>query len=142
MSARIAEMTVGVSTLLDKLNIGAEQLNAVLTSKNLAYIDNILSNSSQLTGKLVDLSERFDKATAELNKMLKNANMVITDNQQDIRSSVFALRSSLEVVSSNIRSIVYKMETTSRNMNEFNREIRENPGLLLGGKPPADTGVR
>ncbi|MCK4951558.1 MAG: MCE family protein [Gammaproteobacteria bacterium] len=142
LSERIPEMTANINALLDKLNNGATHLSAILNSKNTSYIDSILSNSNQFTKKFVALSERFDESTVELDKILKNANMVVTDNQQDIRSSVFALRTSLEVVSSNIRSIVYNMEATSRNMNEFSRGIRENPGLLLGGKPPVDKGVQ
>jgi len=39
-------------------------------------------------------------------------------------------------VSRNIDSITYNLEGTSRNMSEFSREIRENPGLLLGGNKP------
>lgn len=142
LSERIPEMTANINELLAKLNNGATHLSAILNSKNSRYVDTILSNSSQFTGKFVELSERFDESAAELDKILENASMVVTDNQQDIRSSVFALRTSLEVVSSNIRSIVYNMEATSRNMNEFSRGIRENPGLLLGGKPPVDKGAQ
>lgn len=142
LSARIPEMTANINALIGKLDNGAMHLGEILNSKNSGYVDTILSNSSQFTGKFVALSERLDESTVELDKILKNASMVVTDNQQDIRSSVFALRNSLEVVSNNIRSIVYNMEVTSRNMNEFSRGIRENPGLLLGGKPPVDKGVQ
>ncbi len=32
-------------------------------------------------------------------------------------------------------SIVHNLEGTTRNMNEFSRLIRQNPGLLLDGTP-------
>ena len=48
------------------------------------------------------------------------------------------LRESIGVISYNIQSIMYNMETTTRNMNEFSRQLRDNPGVILSGKPPAD----
>jgi hypothetical protein len=30
------------------------------------------------------------------------------------------------------------LDATSQNMNEFSRELRNNPGVVLGSKPPAD----
>jgi phospholipid/cholesterol/gamma-HCH transport system substrate-binding protein len=34
------------------------------------------------------------------------------------------------------------LEGAARNMFEFSRQIRQNPGLLLGGKPPTDEAPR
>jgi phospholipid/cholesterol/gamma-HCH transport system substrate-binding protein len=142
LSTRIPEMTANVNELLDKLNHGATQLNSILNTKNTDYINNIFENTNQFTDKLKGISARFEDSQEFLDKILENTNLVVTDNQEDIRSSVIALRTSLEEVSKNIRSIVYNMETTSRNVNEFSRTIRENPGVLLGGKPPVDKGAQ
>lgn len=142
LSARIPEMTAHVNDLLNKLSYGAAQLNSILNTKNTNYINNIFKDTHQFTSKLNGLSDRFEDSQVLLDKILENTNSVVTDNEKDIRNSIISLRTSLEEVSRNIRSIVYNMETTSRNMNEFSRTIRENPGVLLGGKPPVDKGVQ
>jgi phospholipid/cholesterol/gamma-HCH transport system substrate-binding protein len=138
LSTKIPEMTTNINELLNKLSDGANQLNSILNTKNTKYINNIFRDANQFTAKLAGISERFEDSQATLDKILKNTSLVVTDNQNDIRNSIIALHGALEMVSKNIRSIVYNMESTSRNMSEFSREIRENPGLLLGGKPPAD----
>lgn len=142
LGAKIPEMTTNVNELLKKLNNGAMQLNSILNTKNTGYLNNIFRDASQFTDKLAGISERFENSQAALDKILENTSLVITDNQNDIRNSIIALHGALELVSKNIRSIVYNMESTSRNMSEFSREIRENPGLLLGGKPPADKAMQ
>ena len=138
LSVKIPEMTANVNELVNKLSSGATQLNSILNTKNTNYINNIFRDTNQFTTKLTDISARFEGSQVTLDKILNDANLVVTDNQNDIRNSIIALHQSLEMVSKNISSIVYNMESTSRNMSEFSREIRENPGLLLGGKPPAD----
>jgi phospholipid/cholesterol/gamma-HCH transport system substrate-binding protein len=40
-------------------------------------------------------------------------------------------------VARNIDSVTYNLESTSRNFNEFSRQLRENPGVLIGGTKPA-----
>jgi phospholipid/cholesterol/gamma-HCH transport system substrate-binding protein len=48
------------------------------------------------------------------------------------------MRFVMETLSRHIDTIAQNMEGTSRNMYEFSRHIRQNPGLLLGGTPPAE----
>ena len=53
------------------------------------------------------------------------------------------LRYSLQAVARNIDSVTYNLEGTARNMNEFSREIRQDPAVLLGGgRPREETGPR
>ena len=53
-------------------------------------------------------------------------------------ASVVDLRYTLSTVAQRIDAMTYNMEGASRNMYEFSRQIRLNPGLLLGGTPPTD----
>ena len=55
---------------------------------------------------------------------------------------MIALRYTLEELSASAEGILQNLESTSRNMNEFSRQLRRNPGLLLSGKPAAEVGVR
>jgi phospholipid/cholesterol/gamma-HCH transport system substrate-binding protein len=63
---------------------------------------------------------------------------VVEDNQTDIRRSVANLRYITESVARDIDSINQNLDGTARNMFEFSRQIRQNPGLLLGGSRPRD----
>ena len=73
-----------------------------------------------------------------MDKLLLEANGMLTDNRPEVRASARDLRASLQAVSERIDTIMEQMESTSRNMQEFSREIRTNPGRLLSDSPPAD----
>ena len=48
------------------------------------------------------------------------------------------LRYLTDSVSRHIDAINRNLEGAARNLYEFSRQIRQNPGLLLGGTPPRD----
>ena len=51
------------------------------------------------------------------------------------------MRYTMETIAERIDSVTYNLEGTSRNLYEFSRQIRINPGLLLGGTEPAEATV-
>ena len=73
-----------------------------------------------------------------MEKLLKTTNSLVTDNNKDLRQAVLDLRNSMDVVATNINSIVEHIDSTARNMSEFSRQLRNNPGVLLNSKPPKD----
>jgi phospholipid/cholesterol/gamma-HCH transport system substrate-binding protein len=46
----------------------------------------------------------------------------------------------MAAISRRIDSITGDLESTTRNMNEFSRQIRENPGVLVRGRETSDAG--
>ena len=62
----------------------------------------------------------------------------VVDNKGNIDKSMVDLRYVADSVARHIDSLNQNMEATARNMYEFSRQIRQNPGLLLGGTPPRD----
>ena len=58
-----------------------------------------------------------------------------------LHTAIAELNYSLEAVSRNIDAILANIESATRNASEFSRQIRENPGRLLGGAAPRDSGV-
>ena len=50
------------------------------------------------------------------------------------------LRHTLAAISRRIDSITSDLETTTRNVSEFSRQIRENPGVLVRGRETDDDG--
>lgn len=127
-----------VSALLKKLNKSADQISAILSDKNRMYIENMFKNADEATSHLVKLSKGFDRVNVQLDKVISKSMSIVDDNDQDIRHSVLALRKTMDVVSENIHSVLYNLDASSRNMNEFSRQIRDNPSAILGSKPPVD----
>lgn len=130
ISSSITDLTAGMQTNVD-------QLHKVLSDGNVKAIDHILVN-------LDTASQSADKTLAELNALSIEVNGVaqsiqamINRNSKNVDKSTADLEYILRAVSQNIDAITNNLEGTTRNMNEFSRLIRQNPGLLLGGGSPA-----
>lgn len=118
-------------TLLKRLDNSAANLEGILSENNAKNITNTINSMSSL-------SQRLDSTLSDVEHMVKSSSALVNDNRTEIQRSIRHLSASLEVVSQHIDTITYNLEGTSRNMNEFSRQIRENPGLLLGSTPPKD----
>jgi phospholipid/cholesterol/gamma-HCH transport system substrate-binding protein len=138
LARRIPEITANANKLLGSLNQGASSLNSILGKKNRGNIAATLSNFHKVSTQMLKATSQIDVIRKRLDRLLKNANHLVKDNRPDLRRSIIALRNTMESVSNNINVIVYNLEKASRNINEFSRQLRDNPGVLLSGKPPKD----
>jgi phospholipid/cholesterol/gamma-HCH transport system substrate-binding protein len=141
LDTSIPQITQNINRLLAGFQQSADRLAKLLGNQNQAHIANLLQNFETMTTNLVNLSSGFDKVTGQLNNLLQNSNSILAGNNENIRHTVVELRNSMDTISQSINGIVYNLEMTSRNMNEFSRRIREHPGILLRGQPPEDKGV-
>ena len=78
----------------------------------------------------------------DAHQLIQQLDGLLTESRPDLQQAVSDLRHVLEQVSRYSDVILQNLDSTSRNMNEFSRQIRENPGRLLGGAVPQDVGVR
>jgi len=59
----------------------------------------------------------------------------------DMSKTLSETRYIVESVSRHIDAINQNMDGAARNMYEFTRQIRQNPGLLLGSQAPEDKSI-
>jgi len=142
LSNEVGDLITGisgnVSVLLTKLNKSADQISKILSDENRMHVDKMFKNTAEATTHLVKLSKGFDRVNTQLDMVLTKSLSIVGDNDQDIRYSVIELRKTMDTVSENMHSILYNLDASSRNMNEFTRQIRDNPSAILGSKPPVD----
>ena len=125
-------------TVLNKFQNNSEQLTILLGGKNQQHIENLFENADQASRKLLSLAKGFEATSDELTVLLQQSASMMSDNNQDIRHAVVDLRMTMSTVSRSINSIVDNLDSSSRNMNEFSRRIRENPSAIINSKPPED----
>lgn len=99
----------------------------VVNDANAALMSQSVGDIAELTAGLKDSRHRLDT-------MLGSLDGVVTGNRDEMAAAVKDLRYSLQAVSRNIDSITYNLESTTRNFHEFSRQLRDNPGLLIGGR--------
>ena len=129
----LPEIMGKLDNLLLQLNSSANALNEIMNSSNKDKVISIINNTEDASRNFSILSDRINNAVSSMNKVIKNTDDLVNTSKPDLRIAIQELRASMEVISQNIDTIVHNMNATSRNMNEFSRQIRQNPGLLLGG---------
>lgn len=129
-----------IRQVIATLQEGADRIPRILNQATEDKVHRVVDNAEEISGNLRSLSEELLETRKNLDWLLSQTHHTIADNREDFRQSVATLRRSLEMVSVYLEGIMHNLESTSRNMNEFSREIRDNPGLLLGGKSPQDEG--
>lgn len=131
-------ITHNLNYLLIELTATAEQLNTLTNYERQTQIYSVLENANKASITVLSLLKEYSDAAGQVKQLLKSSQEIVDSNKSDIKQSVSDLRNSMDALSENMNAIIYNLDTASRNMSEFTRQIRENPGVLLGGKPPKD----
>lgn len=111
-------------TLLEKLNNASGALDDLLKPQNRAAVAGILGNVQGLSSELRETRKTLDATVGELAAMAR-------ENRGDVRAAVTDLATVMGSLSSRMDVITHHLESATRNLDEFSREIRRNPGQLL-----------
>ena len=172
MNQRLTEMkvTIGrVNDLLDdrnranvgnglaKLNKGLEELNSMLV-ENRPKISTTLTNVQSASAKFGPLLDNLQVAIKQANDTLSNVDSVVTDNRQDLRATVVALRQTLVTTSQLVEQVKSMMDyqtgnidqsmdnvrVATGNLKDLTNSVKQRPSVLIRGatvkerKPGAD----
>jgi phospholipid/cholesterol/gamma-HCH transport system substrate-binding protein len=118
INARVPVIAGNIQDFTDRMKKNSEEISELLSPENREKLDRTIAN--------------LDKAVKELDQLAALSRGVVADNRADIRYVV-------ESVTRHVEAINQNLEGAARNMFEFSRQIRQNPGLLMGGTPPKDT---
>lgn len=110
--------------LLERLNQASSGLNEVLKPENRAAVGAILGEARNLASELRKTRETLDRALGDLAG-------IASENRPDVRRAVQDLASVLASLSSRMDVITHHLESSSRNLDEFSREIRRHPNRLI-----------
>jgi phospholipid/cholesterol/gamma-HCH transport system substrate-binding protein len=137
------DISVQVKNLTDGLSDNIKQLRKVLSDGNVKSVGQILANLDTASKTADQTLAQLNALSIEVNGVAQSIHVMVDRNGKNVDKSTADLEYILRSVSQNIDAITNNLEGTSRNMNEFSRLIRQNPGLLLGGgSPEADKGLK
>jgi len=131
ISARVPEVADNIQSFSANIDKASAELRRTVSPENRAALEKVIAEMDQATVNFQDVLKTMDK-------VLEDVDRLVVDPKEDIETVIGETRYVVESVSRHIDSINQNMEAASRNMNEFSRQIRANPGLLLGGSPQVD----
>ena len=98
----------------------------------------IVQNLDEGTANFATLARDLSETQAKLDKVLDATNSMVGENRAAVQQSINDLQYVADSLARHVETVNQNVEGTARNMFEFSREIRQNPGLLLSGTPPAE----
>jgi phospholipid/cholesterol/gamma-HCH transport system substrate-binding protein len=132
------DIVENLSAFSAKLSQSSAQFDRLLSEQNVQAIEGIIRDMGISSTNMSRLTEQLVETRKSLDGLIANVGVMVGDNKLDVERTIIEMRHSFETVARHIDAINENMEMASRNMAEFTRAIRQNPGLLLGGTPPAD----
>jgi len=142
LAAKTPAISENVQRFSHELTHTGQQLNKVLSDGNVRRIDDILEGLDRTTAGFARLAGDLEGSRKLVDQVLVNLDGLIVENKPSVASSLRDLRHTMQTVAQSIDTVTGDLEGTTRNMNEFSRQIRQNPGVLLGGAAPSDEGGR
>ncbi len=145
--SQLSTATAGnLPTILDNLNklSGSVERSAAVIEKsllkpeNVAHLNSVIANVDQVTTNLNELSKGLDETRKLLNESVARVNKVVDSNSGNVDEAMRSFRYTADTIARYVDDIAHNADATARNMAEFSRSVRQNPGLLIGGSTPED----
>jgi phospholipid/cholesterol/gamma-HCH transport system substrate-binding protein len=138
VAERVPRISENIEAFSNKINQSSDELSALFKPENRQKLEAILGNLDIAGDNAAQLSINFQGTLDKVNRLLAAVNGMVDENKRDINKSIIDMRRVTESVARHIDQVNQNLEGASRNMYEFSRQIRQNPGLLFGGTPPKD----
>ena len=142
LGSKVPVILGDVQALVAKLDKSATHLSGILNGETEQAAQRIITNVDTASADFRSLTAGLTEVKEEARRLVNRLDALVVESQPDVQEAVADLRQLMEQVLRYSDGILHNLDTTSRNMNEFSRQIRENPGRLIGGPAPRDSGVR
>lgn len=125
----------------------------MMTDDLVAKVPGITDNMDVASVNFVKLTDDMNITRKKIDELLASANGVVEstdglvastdgligENRDDVRAAIGDLKTVTDSLARHIDSFNQNLDGTARNFYEFSRQIRQNPGSLIGGSAPRDT---
>ncbi len=138
---RLPRIAAELQAFTGKLNTSLDKIQSVLSDQNIRGINQVLANVEEASRQFVEISINAQGTLGQLDGLVSHLEKLVEANEGKVSSTLDDTRYTLRSIAQSIDAINHNLAGTTRNMNEFSRLIRQNPGLLLGGASPEDVSV-
>ncbi len=142
LSARVPVIVGDVEDLTGQLQLTAGELDKLFSPGNRKVVEGVLGKADKAVGSFTEFANELRVTRGRLDQLLDSIDTMLVDNKLDVERAIVDLRHVVDSVARHIDALNQNMEGAARNMNEFSRQIRKNPGVLLGGTAPEDQATR
>ena len=146
-AAEAAEVFPGVlrpqlESLVANLDQTIGQVAEFVAPENAKNVARILENLGAMSEETQRLVVGLDETRENLDVVVGRLDQLLAANDDDIRTAVSDLQQAIEALARRSEAVASNLEDATRNANEFSRQLRANPGVLLRGRETGPGGER
>jgi phospholipid/cholesterol/gamma-HCH transport system substrate-binding protein len=130
-----------LESLTAELDRAADQLGVLLAPENVTRVARTLEGVEATAGNLSEATDELAATRARIDGLLESLSELVDGERGEVSRAARDLNHSLSAVARHIDAIAADLETSSRNLAEFTRQLREDPGLFVRGRARADEGA-
>lgn len=142
LKGEVPQIASQLLTFTEKLNKTLNSVQTVLSDQNVQGVSHVVRNVEQVSEKFVAISGALDGTLNQVNGIIANVDRLVQNSEGQVNTALKDTQYILRSLARNIDNFNHNISGTARNMNEFSRMIRQNPGLLLGGTSRDDVQPR
>jgi len=142
LQSDVPQIAAELRDFAKRLNTTLGSVQAVLSDRNMTGVTNVVQNVEQMSAGFLEISKSLRGSIGQINGIVAKLDQLVTTNGGKVSGAVNDARYIMQSLARNIDSFNHNISGTARNMNEFSRLIRQNPGLLLGGSPREDKQIK
>lgn len=132
LQRQVPDITGELLSFTRNLNGTVTSVDRILSPQNLESVDQVVGNMEVVSQQFVALSLSLQTTLGRVESMSADLERIVAQNDDKVEASLEDVRYTLNAIARNIDTINHNLVGTTRNMNEFSRLIRQNPGVLLG----------
>ncbi|MDJ0852120.1 MAG: MlaD family protein [Myxococcota bacterium] len=137
----IPTIVKNIEEVTSEMRTTVVQINKVLERQNVERVGSILANMDKATSDVNTVIADLSASRQGIDSVIQKLDALLEEDQGDLAVAIADLRYSLATMSRHIDAIGANLETTTRNLNEFSRQVRDNPGVLVTGRETSDDGL-
>ena len=128
-----AETVAGrMDSITAELDKSSKNLGRVLTKKNAEAAQRAVVNIEKTTETFAATSRKLELTRQQVDQLIRNVDGIVEANSGTVDKSLTNLQYTLRSIARTVDSVMFNIDSSGRNMSEFTRMIRQNPGMLLG----------
>jgi phospholipid/cholesterol/gamma-HCH transport system substrate-binding protein len=129
-----------LESVTSDLAVATEQVAILFDPENTEEVDGMITSLSGTSRNLEQLSAALESSLVRIDEMVASMDGLVSGNRDQIQGMLDDLSHTLASVARHVDTINANLESTSHNMNEFSRQIRRNPGVLVRGTSGGEDG--
>ncbi len=130
---RAVTITSRIDSITAELDGSSKNLGRVLSDDNVAAVRRVVANVERTSETFAATVRELEPTRRKVDELIQSVEDIIQANRGKVDQSLTSMQYTLRSVARTIDSVMFNIDSTGRNMSEFSRMIRQNPGLLLSG---------